>query len=649
MRLLAPATPLKRALPSVERPGGRSFLTQWLPLGLVCLAAVAGPVCLGCTGAWGRLGLEAVLVIVAMCVAITGRLAVGPTWVTLAVCGLLSLQVLPLSDRTLVAIAPLSAGAWKTATDGAPAFHGSVAVDPGATLVGCRRMLVGLAGIIAVSQLTRGMAARRAILWALAVSGLVVLGLGVLFPVNPQDKVLLGFVDLKGPLEFWRSPVPAPAQTAGWAYLDWVAVGNSRYLTDLALVGDGFGSYISSNEFAAGVYLTFPAVLAALTMATRDRLPALARNIGLGMLVLGALVVVGGMAKSRAGCASLAFGSMVFFTLTTERPTARKAWMVATAVAAVGLLAFILLFHGHLDFLAGWWPSEWRGRLAAMSSDGRAIASHVAMRMFFASPILGTGLDTYGGVYPRMLGGNHVWYFAHNDYAQLLAETGLVGLGLLVGTATLAFASCRRFLCLHQPGDRIDGAFAWAGLASLAIHSAFDWNLHVPANAFIACALAGVAIASSLSDGPNASHFFSAPTGTLKSRVPGFVLAGACMIALTFLGRDATTELVATNLRRAMAAGKVSAQAADRPSARSQLLAAVEAGERATARDPANAQLAMLLGQASLHLAAHPETVAPQREAFASAASGWFRTATRRCATLRGLPEPIQEPRNSTP
>jgi hypothetical protein len=636
-----PAIRLKRGSSPVTRPAAESSSAHWLAGGFVCVAVILGPLLLGGTGAWARLGLEAVMVLVVVLCAIAGRADTQPALAPLLACGTLLLQVVPLPDHLLVAIAPLSAGAWKVATEGAPGATGCIAVDPSATLAGCRRMLVGLAGIVAIAELLRERMARRAVISALAVASLIIIAAGVLFPVEANEKILLGFVDLKGPLEFWRSPVPAPIQTAGWAYLDWVTVGDSRSMMENGLVGDGFGSYISSNEFAAGVYLTFPAVLATVVLVTKKRLPKAAILVGLGVSLAAAVWVVGSMAKSRAGSASLVFGCMVFFMLLTEHPKARRAMGFATAAAAIALVGFVLLFHGQLESLTGWCPDEWRSRLASLRSDGRVIASHTAMRMFFASPFLGTGLGSYGGIYPRMTGGNHVWYFAHNDYAQLLAETGVLGLGLILVAAGLSAVSYRRFLSLHPPGDRLEGAVAWAGLAALAIHSAFDWNLHVPANAFLAVVQTGLALATARPDGSIASRQRTMPERRLASWLPGFALAGACIVALGFLARDAASETTTLSLRKALAADQIATQVPDQSSAVPRLLAAIAAGERAAARDPANAHLAMLIGQANLRLAVRSDGLGPEREVFKSAASRWFRKASLRCATVRGLPEPL--------
>ena len=66
-------------------------------------------------------------------------------------------------------------------------------------------------------------------------------------------------------------------------------------------------------------------------------------------------------------------------------------------------------------------------------ADSRAVAAHAALRMFAASPLLGIGLSCFGVFVPRFVPGDLLLYYAHNDYAQLLAETGLAGLAAAAG------------------------------------------------------------------------------------------------------------------------------------------------------------------------------------------------------------------------
>jgi O-antigen ligase len=79
--------------------------------------------------------------------------------------------------------------------------------------------------------------------------------------------------------------------------------------------------------------------------------------------------------------------------------------------------------------------------------------------------------------------------YAHNEYLQVLAELGVVGLGLVL---TLLAALGR--LVWKRSGDAASPqlrAGAAAGLAAWAVHAAVDFGWHVPAVALTGAVLVG--------------------------------------------------------------------------------------------------------------------------------------------------------------
>jgi O-antigen ligase len=103
-----------------------------------------------------------------------------------------------------------------------------------------------------------------------------------------------------------------------------------------------------------------------------------------------------------------------------------------------------------------------------------------------AYPWLGSGGGTFYITFPEHRQKDIISFFdyAHNDYAQLASETGLVGIGLL-GLIVLATF----FVALktqHERADPLARGVAFGvsmGIISLMIHSWVDFNLQIPANA----------------------------------------------------------------------------------------------------------------------------------------------------------------------
>jgi O-antigen ligase len=101
-------------------------------------------------------------------------------------------------------------------------------------------------------------------------------------------------------------------------------------------------------------------------------------------------------------------------------------------------------------------------------------------------PWLGTGLGTFDVVYPqyRSFPSDLRWDHAHNDYAEALAETGLLGGCLILSALFLGFRSGFRGL-----RDRLSHGTGWIqtgaaiGCCGLLVHALADFNFHIPANA----------------------------------------------------------------------------------------------------------------------------------------------------------------------
>jgi O-antigen ligase len=110
--------------------------------------------------------------------------------------------------------------------------------------------------------------------------------------------------------------------------------------------------------------------------------------------------------------------------------------------------------------------------------SGRFEIWHATFNAYLDRPWLGWGLGTYWGFYPlyRMPIENSAGTFAHNDYLQILAESGPVGLLLLL---MLALWPLLRYL-QEAKGGRINGGNApvIAAISATLLHSVFTFNLY---------------------------------------------------------------------------------------------------------------------------------------------------------------------------
>ena len=244
--------------------------------------------------------------------------------------------------------------------------------------------------------------------------------------------------------------------------------------------GQIYGSYVNRNNYAGlmEMLVPFPLVVSMghLLKGGKRALVAFA-----AVLMASTIFICG----SRGGMLSFGFEVAVFAALALyQRRSAR---------VAISLLALCILVVGLLLFVG---KGQVLGRLGDLAPGIRWNITKDCLRMFSHRPVLGWGLGTFPTVYPgfRSFYTNLFVNEAHNDYAQLLVETGLAGfilmLWFLVFLYRYGLPTSRRW------EFRWDGAVSVAallGCTGILLHSFVDFNLQIPANAavfYMLCALA---------------------------------------------------------------------------------------------------------------------------------------------------------------
>jgi len=118
-----------------------------------------------------------------------------------------------------------------------------------------------------------------------------------------------------------------------------------------------------------------------------------------------------------------------------------------------------------------------------------------ALRMFAARPVLGMGWNTFGRVYPKYMSlGGYPSQLAHNDYLQVLAETGLVGAALYAAFWLVTMVAGTK-LCLDRETPlelRWLRVGIYCAIASFLLHSLVDFDLYIPGIALYVFFLAGL-------------------------------------------------------------------------------------------------------------------------------------------------------------
>ena len=244
--------------------------------------------------------------------------------------------------------------------------------------------------------------------------------------------------------------------------------------------GQIYGSYVNRNNYAGlmEMLVPFPLVVSMghLLQGGKRALVAFA-----AVMMASTIFICG----SRGGMISFGFEVAAFGALALyQRRNAR---------VAMSLLAVCILVLGLLMFVG---KGQVLGRLGDLAPGIRWNMTKDCLRMFSHRPVLGWGLGTFPTVYPafRSFYTNLFVNEAHNDYAQLLVETGVLGfvlmLWFLVFLYRYGMPTSRRW------EFRWDGAVSVAallGCTGILLHSFVDFNLQIPANAavfYTLCALA---------------------------------------------------------------------------------------------------------------------------------------------------------------
>jgi O-antigen ligase len=249
--------------------------------------------------------------------------------------------------------------------------------------------------------------------------------------------------------------------------------------------GGAFGPFVYHNHFAGFVELVAPFGLALIFSGrvSKERLPVLS----LFTIVPTAALV---LSASRGGIASFLFEVALLALLLSVRKERGKRLPIAACLLIVTGVVLVWLGIGstveRFEQLFG----------TDGPATGRVLLSKDAWQIFVHHLWTGTGLGTFETAYPRYASAYNGLRLdhAHNDYFELLADTGLIGGAFgLAFIALLFWFGFANFRSAQNPGVRAFYGAALAACAGILLHSFVDFNLHLPSNALLFLILAGLA------------------------------------------------------------------------------------------------------------------------------------------------------------
>ena len=268
----------------------------------------------------------------------------------------------------------------------------------------------------------------------------------------------------------------------------------------------GFGQFVNKNHFAFLVEMAI-GLAAGLIFAGGVRRERLLLYLAAMALLWSALVLTNSRGGLFAMSAEIVFIVMILIWSRSKQrqsETVRRArvgsLMAATVLSASLVLSVIVsavwlggdLLVTRLTSLPG--EVQTVGHEAHAGTRRREVWS-ATWQLIKTHPVVGSGFGAYGVAITKFHDASGKWTpeAAHNDYFELVASVGVVGVASITWLAFVFIKEARQQLLSHDTFRRAACLGALTGIAGVVVHNTVDFGLHVTANAVIFIALMVIA------------------------------------------------------------------------------------------------------------------------------------------------------------
>lgn len=251
-----------------------------------------------------------------------------------------------------------------------------------------------------------------------------------------------------------------------------------------------FGSFVNRHNFAAYMEMTLALPLGMMLTGAVPRDKKLLYITGI--VLMGSALLLSG---SRGGLIAMLAGVCLLLVLTTEtrgyRSIALKAGL--STLMALAVIAGAFFVGGETSFT----------RFAETANSGEVTTdrSHIwsiTSRVIIGNLPLGGGLGAFGQAYSPYddLSGLERVEQAHNDYLQIAADAGIVGVAVGFLFLFLLFRQARSSTAVKNTFRRGVAVGAASGIFAVLVHSLFDFVLHTTAVSVLFLAMMALLIAA---------------------------------------------------------------------------------------------------------------------------------------------------------
>jgi O-antigen ligase/tetratricopeptide (TPR) repeat protein len=256
-------------------------------------------------------------------------------------------------------------------------------------------------------------------------------------------------------------------------------------------------TFVNHNHFA-GLMEMVTMLCVALALAYKGSRRALFICVG----AVAATAVF--FSLSRGGVLGLLGGVSFFFLVMAFCKGRKKNFLLLTSFMVLVALLIAALGRMEYDF-----ARLYTLKTPIVTGKTRFEIWEGVLDMIKGNLWFGTGIGTFQYSYPRYKTDSLEFFIkhAHNDYLEMMAEMGIVGIFSVLLVVTILFAYCiKRLIILKDIRLQAVGIGSLAGCFAILIHGGFDFNLHVPSNASFLMVSAAMALAAANSGGSDTVH-----------------------------------------------------------------------------------------------------------------------------------------------
>ncbi len=274
------------------------------------------------------------------------------------------------------------------------------------------------------------------------------------------------------------------------SHLEW-----GFFIKKIDYLGKATGTFISRNQFAGYMEITLAIGIGALLAQSKNTQGSFRQQLRqfiqtllspkiIMRLLLAIMVIALVLSRSRMGNSAF-FASLLItgaLALLLMKNKSRSTIILLGSLLVIDI-AIVGTFFG---------VEKVAQRLQATSSEheSRDEVSRDTFNMWQKYPIAGIGAGSYEHTYPSHKSPDvlsaRLYDKAHNDFLQFLAEYGVIAFFLLGITVLWSLYWAIQAMRLRQSNlHKGLGFSACMGIIAIMIHSTVDFNLQIPANAFM--------------------------------------------------------------------------------------------------------------------------------------------------------------------